>query len=83
MDYTTKWVEAKALQYNMAQNTTKKLYEHIITCFGCPIHLVNNQGNHLNNKTIEILTREFTITHHKSTTYYLQETNKLSQPIKF
>jgi len=38
MDNTTKWVESKALWDNMAQSITKLLYEHIITCFGCPMH---------------------------------------------
>jgi hypothetical protein len=47
MDYTTKWVEAKALWDNMAQNTTKFMYEHIIICFGCPTDLVSDQENHL------------------------------------
>jgi hypothetical protein len=68
INYTTKWVEAKALQNNMIQSTTKFQYEHIITCFGCPTHLVHDQGSHFINRTIEILTREFMITHHKSTT---------------
>jgi hypothetical protein len=72
MDYTTKWVEAKALWDNMVQSTTKFLYEHIITCFGCPIHLVNDQGNHFINRTVDTFTQEFMITHHKSMTYYPQ-----------
>jgi uncharacterized protein (DUF305 family) len=40
--------------------------------FGCPTHHVSHQGNHLINKTIEILVEEFMISHHKPTTYYLQ-----------
>jgi hypothetical protein len=56
MDYTIKWVEAKDLQDNTAQSTTKFLYEHSITRFGCPTHLVNDQGSHFINRTIEIFT---------------------------
>ncbi len=71
-DYTTKWVEAKTLRNNIVHNIVKFIYENINTCFGCPIHLVNDQGTHFINRTIEILTQEFMITHYKSTTYYPQ-----------
>jgi len=60
----------KALQDNTARSIAKFLYENIITQFGCPTHLVNDQGNHFINSSIELLVQEFMITHHKSTTYY-------------
>jgi hypothetical protein len=71
-NYTTKWVEVKALRNDTTQNIAKSIYKNIITRFGCPTHLVSDQGTHFVNRTIEILTQEFMITHHKSTTYYLQ-----------
>jgi hypothetical protein len=49
---------------------TKFIYEHIITHFECPTHLVSDQGSHFMNNIIKILVAEFMITHHKSTTYY-------------
>jgi hypothetical protein len=72
IDYITKWVEVQALCDNMAKNIVKFIYEQVIIRFGYSTHLVSDQGNHFINKTIEILVKEFMISHHKSTTYYLQ-----------
>jgi hypothetical protein len=41
-DYTTKWIEARALKDNTAKSTTKFLYEKIIMKFGCPVELIND-----------------------------------------
>jgi hypothetical protein len=72
INYTIKWVEVKALRDNMVKNIVKFIYEQIITQFGCPTHLVSDQGGHFINKTIEILVKEFMISHYKSITYYPQ-----------
>jgi hypothetical protein len=72
IDYTTKWIEANALKDNIAKNITKFICENIITRFGCPTHFVSDQGSHFINKTNELMVEEFTIIHHKSTTYYPQ-----------
>jgi hypothetical protein len=72
IDYATKWVEANALCDNMDKRTIKFIYEQIITRFDWATHLVSDQGSHFINKTIEMLVEEFIISHHKSTTYYLQ-----------
>jgi hypothetical protein len=72
IDYMIKWVEVKALRDNIAKSIAKFLYENIITCFDCPTHLVNDQGNHFINNFIKLLVQELMITHHISTTYYPQ-----------
>ena len=55
-DYATKWVEAKALRTNSAQEETQFLYESVLTRFGCPLHLVSDQGSHFLNGTVQTLT---------------------------
>ena len=71
-NYATKWVEAQALQTNSAQETAQFLYEAILTRFGCPLHLVSDQGSHFLNGTIQVLTEHFLLRHTTSTTYYPQ-----------
>ena len=71
-DYATKWVEARALRTNSAQETAQFLYESILTRFGCPLHLVSDQGSHFLNGTIQVLTEHFLLRHTTSTTYYPQ-----------
>ena len=71
-DYATKWVEARALRTNSAQETAQFLYESVLTRFGCPLHLVSDQGSHFLNGTIQVFTEHFLLRHTTSTTYYLQ-----------
>jgi hypothetical protein len=71
-NYTKKWVETKVLRDNTTRSTTKFPYKNIITRFGYPTHLVNDQGSHFINNSIKLLVQEFMITHYYSTTYYLQ-----------
>jgi hypothetical protein len=54
-DYITKWVKAKVSRDNTVRSTTKFFYENIITCFGCPTHLVSDQGSHFINNFVELL----------------------------
>jgi hypothetical protein len=58
-NYTTKWVEVKALKTNIAVVITKFMYEYIMTKFGCPLTIVTNQGVHFIDDTIKHLTLNF------------------------
>ena len=52
--------------------TTKFLFEHVLTRFGCPKILMSEFGTHILNETISVLTEEFQVCHQKSTPYHLQ-----------
>jgi hypothetical protein len=69
-NYTTKWVEAKALCDDMAKSTAKFIYKQIIPCFGYLTHLISDHGSHFINKIIKNTCEKFMISHHKSMSYY-------------
>ena len=86
-DYSTKWVEAKALRDNTMKSTAKFLYEYIWSRFGCSIELVSGQGSHFINDIIVGLTSHYAGVHRQSRSYYPQvnglteSTNKILQSI--
>ncbi len=71
-DYATKWVEVRALRINTGRVIGKKLYECILTRFGCPLTIVTNQGVHFISDAIKYLTNHFLLKHVRSRTYYPQ-----------
>ncbi len=82
INYVIKWVEAKALRTNMAIVIAQFIYEFILTMFGCPFILVNNQGTHFIKDAIEILTTHFLFWHTSSTTYYPHGNNQAESTSK-
>jgi hypothetical protein len=72
IDYTTKWVEAKALRTNIIVVIAKFLYEYTLTIFGCPLTIIIDQGIHFINDTIKHLKEQFLLKRVSVTTYYPQ-----------
>jgi hypothetical protein len=71
-DYLTRWAEVALVKdYNVA-TVAQFIFENILTRFGCPCILMSDQGTHFLNRTIQLLTEEFMIYHHKSTPYHPQ-----------
>jgi transposase InsO family protein len=71
-DYLTRWAEATVVQDCSTDTAARFIFENIITRFGCPRSLTSDQGAHFISSTIENLTTEFLIQHHKSNPYHPQ-----------
>jgi hypothetical protein len=69
IEYLMRWAEAAPVKYCSAETTTGFLFEQVITIFGCPKILMNDQGTHFINKTIKSMIEEFEAYHQKSTPY--------------
>jgi len=50
----TKWDEFELVEYSSQDIAAKFIYENIITSFGYPLTLINDQRTHFVNKTIDI-----------------------------
>ena len=72
MDYLTRWAEAAAVRDCSAETAARFIFEHIISRFGCPRSLTNDQGTHFINATVRSLLDTFMIQHHKSSPYHPQ-----------
>jgi transposase InsO family protein len=72
IDYRIKWVEAWTLYTNTTAITTKFVYKHILTRFGCPLTIVIDQGTHFNNDVIRYFTNHFILRHTIYIIYYPQ-----------
>jgi transposase InsO family protein len=57
----------------MKETVAKFIYENIVTRFGCPLTIINDQGTHFVNGTIQILLKKFMIDHRKTLAYHPQD----------
>jgi hypothetical protein len=72
VEYLTKWDEAKRVESYTKETATKFIYKNIVTRFGCSLTIINDQGTHFVNGTIQILLKNFMIDHIKTMTYHPQ-----------
>ena len=72
IDHFTKWVEARALESNDAQNILTFVYEDIICRHGVPQIITSDRGSEFVNELIKALTRVYKIHHIKTTAYHPQ-----------
>ncbi len=70
IDYATKRVEARTLHTNIIAITTKFIFEHILTRFGCPLTIVINQTTHFIDDVIIYLINHFIFKHTNQIVYY-------------
>ncbi len=82
-NYATKWVEARMLIINIIAIITKKLYECILTKFGCLLTIIINQGVHFINDAIKYLTDHLMLKHVSFTTIIHKGMGKLSLLTKY
>jgi len=58
-EYLTHWAEAQLVKDCMTTMSTKFLFKHVLTQFGCPKILMSNCGTHFLNEIISALIEEF------------------------
>ena len=72
IEYVTKWIEVELVEICSSEVAVKFIYENIVSRFGCPLTLVNDQGSHFFNKTMTYLTILLMIDHRKIISYHPQ-----------
>jgi hypothetical protein len=70
VDYVSKWVEAVACKNNDHRTVVKFLKEHILSRFGTPRAIINDQGTHFCNKPFEALMSKYGVIHELATSYH-------------
>ena len=72
IEYFTKWIEAIPLKKAIGAAVANFIQEYIITRFGIPRRLINDNGILFINKDMKGLTEAYYIKHGRSTPYYPQ-----------
>jgi hypothetical protein len=76
--YFTKWVEPIPTFNNTVDTTTHFFFNHVITHFGVPLHLVFYHGKHFENEIFMELSSNLGFTHDFSSPYYPQSNGQVA-----
>ena len=71
-EYFTKWVEAIPLRKAIGSVVANFIREHIITRFGIPHKIINDNGTPSVNKDVQEVLEHYRVKHQQSTPYYPQ-----------
>ena len=71
--YLTRWVEVAPVYDCTTMTVARFSFENIVMCFGCPRILMSDQGSHLINQTIKVITDELQVQHKRINPYHPQE----------
>ncbi|XP_023751073.1 uncharacterized protein LOC111899447 [Lactuca sativa] len=77
MDYVSKRVDTKATQTNNVKVVVDFVNTNIFAWLGTPKAIINEQGMHFFNRTLEAVLKKYGVTHWVSTTYHLQTNGKV------
>ena len=69
-DFLIRWEEATMVKDCSMEMEIQFLFENVVIRFRYPNILMNDQGMHFLNKTVEELTEEIQIYHQKRTPYH-------------
>ena len=72
VDYVSKWVEAIACPRNDASTVAGFIQRNILSRFGAPRTIINDEGNHFVNKVFVKLMNRYGIRHVMRLTYHPQ-----------
>lgn len=71
-DYSTKWVEAKALVHITSQDVRRFIWEDIICRFGIPHTIISDNGKQFSGQEVNALCLAYNIKHNFSAPYHPQ-----------
>ena len=82
MDYVSKWVEATACPRNDAITVVGFIQRNILSRFGAPKKIINDEGSHFSNKVFSKLMSRYGIKHIMRWLITLNQMDKLKFPIR-
>ena len=70
MDYVSKWVEVVACPINDVNTVVRFIQRNILSRFGAPITIINDEGSHFEDKLFAKLMSRYGVRHVMGLTYH-------------